>query len=58
MGRRYASRLGDARLLSCAGDLAYPERFAVQMAYLDAHPDVVAVGAAARHIDAEDRPTG
>ncbi len=41
-----------------ADDLAYPERFAVQAAYLDAHTDVVAVGAAARHIDADDRPTG
>lgn len=41
-----------------ADDLAYPERLAVQKAWLDANPGAVAVGAAARHIDADDRPTG
>ena len=32
-------------------DIAYPNRFATQIAYLEANPDCVAVGAAARHID-------
>ncbi|NJR77707.1 glycosyltransferase family 2 protein [Sphingomonas corticis] len=41
-----------------ADDLAYPHRFAVQKAWLDANPDAVAVGSAARHIDADDRPLG
>jgi glycosyltransferase involved in cell wall biosynthesis len=33
-----------------ADDLADPTRLAVQCAYLESHPDVVAVGAAVRHI--------
>lgn len=41
-----------------ADDLAYPDRFAVQLAYLRAHADVVAVGAAVRHIDVNGTPTG
>lgn len=41
-----------------ADDLAYPERLRVQVDYLRAHPDVVAVGAGARHIGPDDRPTG
>ncbi len=32
-------------------DLAYPDRFAVQSAYLSDHPDCIAVGGPARHID-------
>ena len=41
-----------------ADDLAYPDRFAVQLDWLDRHPDTVAVGAAVRHIDADGAPTG
>jgi glycosyltransferase involved in cell wall biosynthesis len=39
-------------------DLAYPERFERQLAYLAANPECVAVGAWARLIDADGRPTG
>ena len=39
-------------------DLAYPDRFERQLAYLDTHPDCVALGGSVRHIDAEGRPTG
>jgi len=39
-------------------DLAYPSRFADQVAYLKAHPECVAVSGAARHIDEQDHPTG
>lgn len=41
-----------------ADDLAYPERFEKQRQYLDQHPDCVAVGAIARHIDENNVPTG
>ena len=41
-----------------ADDISYPERFAMQVAFLDAHPDVVAVGNAVRHIDERGLPTG
>lgn len=41
-----------------ADDLSYPTRFAVQLAYLEAHPDCVAVGAAARHVNGKGDPTG
>ena len=41
-----------------ADDLAYPERLAIQVAYLEDHPDVVAVGASARHIGPDDQPLG
>ena len=40
-----------------ADDLAYPHRFAVQLDWLERHPDTVAVGAAVRHIDADGRLT-
>ena len=36
-------------------DIAYPNRLATQIAYLEANPDCVAVGAAARHIDEAGR---
>ncbi len=39
-------------------DLADPERFARQVAYLEANPDCVAVGGAARHIDENGRSLG
>ena len=41
-----------------ADDLAYPDRFAVQLAYLSSHPDCLAVGAAARRVDARGTPLG
>jgi glycosyltransferase involved in cell wall biosynthesis len=41
-----------------ADDLADPRRFERQIAYLLAHPDCVAVGAIARHIDAQGRELG
>lgn len=41
-----------------ADDLAYPERLRIQVDYLRAHPEVAAVGAAARHVDGDGRPTG
>lgn len=39
-------------------DLAYPERFEKQLAHLDAHPECIAVGANARHVDASGDPIG
>ncbi len=41
-----------------ADDIAFPERFAVQLAYLDAHPDCVAVSSFARSVDKDGRPNG
>ena len=41
-----------------ADDLAFPDRFARQLAYLAAHPDCIALGADAHHVDAEGRRTG
>lgn len=41
-----------------ADDLSYPERFERQVAFLDAHPDVVAVGVNFRLVDADGRLTG
>lgn len=38
-----------------ADDLCFPNRFEVQLDYLRANPAVVAVGAAARHIDADGK---
>jgi glycosyltransferase involved in cell wall biosynthesis len=39
-----------------ADDVARPERFARQLAHLDAHPAVVALGTDALHVDPERRP--
>lgn len=39
-------------------DLAYPDRFEKQAAYLDAHPKCIAVSANARHVDAAGAPIG
>lgn len=39
-------------------DISYPERFATQLAYLEAHADCIAVGANAWHIDAQGRRLG
>jgi len=39
-------------------DIAYPHRFAEQVAYLDTHADCVAVSSFARQIDEEGRPNG
>jgi glycosyltransferase involved in cell wall biosynthesis len=39
-------------------DLSHPERFAEQVAYLDAHPEVVALGSAACFIDRDGRALG
>lgn len=39
-------------------DLALPERFKIQVDFLDANPEVVCVGARARCIDVDDDPTG
>ena len=41
-----------------ADDLAHPERFARQLAYLRAHPDCAAVSGAFRQIDEAGRPLG
>jgi GT2 family glycosyltransferase len=41
-----------------ADDIAYPQRFASQLAYLDAHPDCVAVSSFAREVDKDGRPSG
>ncbi len=41
-----------------ADDLAFPERLERQTAYLAAHPDCVAVGCNAFHIDRDGRRTG
>ncbi|MGL5838585.1 MAG: glycosyltransferase family 2 protein [Sphingorhabdus sp.] len=41
-----------------ADDIAYPERLAVQIAYLRKHPEVAAVGTAVRHIDGQGRHLG
>ena len=39
-------------------DLAYPDRFAKQLAYLEAYADCVAVGGGVRHIDEWGRSSG
>ncbi len=36
-----------------ADDICYPDRIAREVAFLDAHPEIAAVGAWARHIDEE-----
>src|SRR5262245_13527065 len=41
-----------------ADDLAVPERLACQRRFLDAHPDVGLLGAAAREVDALGRQVG
>lgn len=41
-----------------ADDIAFPHRFAEQVAYLDANPECVAVASYARVIDQHGRPTG
>jgi glycosyltransferase involved in cell wall biosynthesis len=41
-----------------ADDICAPERFALQTAFLDARPDVVAVGSAMQQIDATGRTIG
>lgn len=41
-----------------ADDLAFPDRFARQLAYLDGHPDCIAVSGDAYHIDETGRRTG
>jgi glycosyltransferase involved in cell wall biosynthesis len=41
-----------------ADDHAFPDRFARQLAYLDLHPDCIAVGGDAYHIDDTGRRTG
>ena len=41
-----------------ADDLAFPDRFARQLAYLDQHPDCIAVGGDVYHIDDTGRRTG
>jgi hypothetical protein len=39
-----------------ADDISYPERFERQIAYLEAHPECVAVGTAVDEIDPDGRP--
>jgi len=41
-----------------ADDISYPQRFAEQLAYLDAHPDCIAVSSYARITDTHGRPMG
>ena len=41
-----------------ADDIAYPERIEIQLAYLRANPEVVAVGAKMRHVDIDGVPLG
>ena len=41
-----------------ADDIAYPDRFTVQLAYFAEHPDCVAQSATVRHIDETGRPVG
>jgi len=41
-----------------ADDIAYPHRFATQLAYLDANPDCVAVSSFARVVDMDGHPSG
>lgn len=41
-----------------ADDICEPERFAKQIAFLRAHPDVVAVGAQTVQVDTQGRPDG
>lgn len=41
-----------------ADDIAHPDRFEQQIAFLRANPQVVAHASAARHIDADGKPTG
>lgn len=41
-----------------ADDIAFPRRFATQLAYLDANPDCLAVGANVWHIDVRGRRMG
>jgi glycosyltransferase involved in cell wall biosynthesis len=41
-----------------ADDIAYPDRFAAQLAYLDAHANCIALSSFARQIDAHGHPSG
>ncbi len=41
-----------------ADDIARPERLALQVEFLDAHPEVVAASGAVRHVDGAGQPTG
>jgi glycosyltransferase involved in cell wall biosynthesis len=41
-----------------ADDISHPERFERQIAYLEAHPECVAVGTAVDEIDPDGRPIG
>ncbi len=39
-------------------DIAHPQRLAVQVSFLEQHPDIVAVGASARHINIDGTDLG
>ncbi len=41
-----------------ADDLSYPERFAKQLAFLEAHADVVAIGCNTHQVDEHGKPLG
>lgn len=53
-----AAARGDYIARIDAGDLCMPERLALQVVFLDAHPDFVAVGSGHLIIDAKGRKTG
>ena len=56
LGLRYVRGQYVARM--DADDVAFPDRIAKQLAYLESHPDVVAVGAQCELIDRQGRPIG
>ncbi len=53
-----AAATADLISLQDADDISEPDRIRKQVDYLAMHPDCVAVSGAARHIDADGRPTG
>jgi hypothetical protein len=56
LNRALAAAQGDYVAVLDHDDLALPERLARQVAFLDAHPEVGAVGAQVRVLDAEGAP--
>lgn len=56
--RNDALRHADADIIACldSDDIAFPDRFARTLAYLQAYPQCVAVGGEIEHVDSQGRP--